>query len=277
MPHLKVLNAADIPAAGTSVLTDPVISGLANVGHLTAQFSFDYGSGGTSVTAWLQTSLDNGVTWIDIACAKFLTTDAVKVFAVNAGGSLAAAFVPTDGALADDTVRDGLIGSLLRVKTTVVGTYVDSTLAVDVETRAGVGGAKVPATGQATAAESVPVVLASDHGVPVNVSATIADGQSLSAGVDLGGRALVGIETPAGWTTAVMTFQVSTDNSTWIEYEDVNGTAIQIPSTAASKYRAIDPADFISVRYLKVRSGTSGSAVAQSGGDVVTLVTRSVL
>lgn len=141
MAHIRVLDAADIPAAGTSVLTDPVISGLANVGHITAQFTFDYGSGGTSVTAWLQTSLDGGVTWIDIACAKFTTADAVKVFAVNAGGSLAAAFVPTDGALADDTVQDGLIGSLLRVKATVVGTYADSTLSVNVETRAGVGGA----------------------------------------------------------------------------------------------------------------------------------------
>ena len=131
--------------------------------------------------------------------------------------------------------------------------------------------------GQTTASASMPVVLASDQGAPVMVSATIADSASLSGGVDLGGRALVGIVTPAGWTTAVMTFQVSTDNSTWLEYEDVNGTAITIPSTAASKYRAIDAADFLGVRYLKVRSGTSGSAVNQSGSDVVTLVTRSVL
>lgn len=133
------------------------------------------------------------------------------------------------------------------------------------------------ALGQAAAASSVPVVLASDQGAIVLVTTTIVDATSLSPGVDLAGRALVGIVTPAGWTTAVMTFQVSPDNSTWFEYEDVNGTAIQIPSTAASKYRALDPADFIGVRYLKVRSGTSAAAVSQSSGDIVTMVTRSVL
>lgn len=108
------------------------------------------------------------------------------------------------------------------------------------------------------------------------VAATIADTASLSGAVDLGGYSLVGLVTPAGWATAVITFQVSVDNATWLEYEDVNGTAVTIPSTAASKYRAIDASDFVGIRYLKVRSGTAGTPVAQSGGDVVTIVVRGI-
>lgn len=105
-------------------------------------------------------------------------------------------------------------------------------------------------------------------------SATIADGQSLSAAVDLNGASIVGIATAAGWGTAVITFQVSPDGTTWYEYEDVNGATITIPSIAASKYRAIVPVDFAGVRYLKVRSGTSGAPVVQSGGDAVSLIVR---
>jgi hypothetical protein len=109
-------------------------------------------------------------------------------------------------------------------------------------------------------------------------TATIADTASLSGAVDLGpGQTLVGIESAAGWTTAVLSFQVSLDNVTFVEYFNSSGVAVSTPgSLAASQRMGLDPSDFLSVRYLKVRSGTSGAAVAQSGGDVLTLVTRSL-
>ena len=46
---------------------------------------------------------------------------------------MAANVTPTDGALSDNTILDGLIGDRLRVKTVVVGTYSGtSTLAINV-------------------------------------------------------------------------------------------------------------------------------------------------
>ena len=48
--------------------------------------------------------------------------------------TLAAAYVPTDGTLTDDTVKDGLLGDQLRVKLIVVGTYAASSLAIYAET-----------------------------------------------------------------------------------------------------------------------------------------------
>ncbi len=38
-----------------------------------------------------------------------------------------AVITPTDGALTDDTIQDGLLGSLIRTKYTSVGTYTGAT------------------------------------------------------------------------------------------------------------------------------------------------------
>ncbi len=80
-------------------------------------------AGGTSTKVYLQTSLDVGVTWVDIACHAFLITTATKATAVKNNIATAAAVTPADGALADDTILDGLIGDRIRVKYIVAGTY----------------------------------------------------------------------------------------------------------------------------------------------------------
>ena len=99
---------------------------------LQAQASFVYGSGGTSVTCWIQTSLDGGISWSDvIAFAAFTTASARFIANVN----LLANRVPvaaTDGTLAASTVNS-FLGTKLRVKYTSVGTYAgNTTLNVDV-------------------------------------------------------------------------------------------------------------------------------------------------
>lgn len=104
---------------------------------------------------------------------------------------------------------------------------------------------------------------------------TIADSASLSgASIDLGGYGLVGLMTPSGWSTQAITFQVSQDGSNWFNLYDKDGEVV-LASVPASAYVALNPATFYGARYVKVRSGTSGSAANQSGGDVVTLVYRS--
>ena len=50
---------------------------------ITLQGSLTYTSGGTTAKAWVQTSLDGGTNWFDLACFSFTTAAAVKVFNLN--------------------------------------------------------------------------------------------------------------------------------------------------------------------------------------------------
>jgi hypothetical protein len=87
------------------------------------QASFTYGSGGTSLKAWLQTSLDFGVTWCDIYCFSVTQTSAVNIINLSALTAVTTPYVVTDGTLAANTVKDGILGPMFRVKTTSTGTY----------------------------------------------------------------------------------------------------------------------------------------------------------
>ena len=113
------------------------------------------------------------------------------------------------------------------------------------------------------------------RGIPTTTTATIANGQSLSGAVNLSGFTLIGIDMPASWTTANLTLQASIDNSTWDNVFDSLGTEVTI-TAAASRFILLNPADFVSVRYLKVRSGTSGTPVNQGGARTITLIVRAI-
>lgn len=95
------------------------------------QGNFTYGSGGTTATAWVQTSIDGGSTWCDIARFAFTTASARFVYNVNSSTSVTAEATPTDGTLATNTANDGILGNLFRVKYTTTGTYAATTLRVD--------------------------------------------------------------------------------------------------------------------------------------------------
>src|SRR5258708_32918128 len=99
-----------------------------------------------------------------------------------------------------------------------------------------------------------------DPFVQTVLPAAIAAAQSLSPEVDLGGYgSLVGIQVPANWTTAGITFQCSIDGGvTWGEVTDITGTAITVTSLTGGTlvYNvALDPAKVRGVRAIKVRSG----------------------
>jgi hypothetical protein len=99
---------------------------------LCVQANFTYGSGGTTVDAYLQTSLDGGLTWIDIAQFHFLTTSARVVYNLNSQTPFIGQYTATDGTLAANTSKDGILGTLFQVKTASTGTYVGTTLRIDV-------------------------------------------------------------------------------------------------------------------------------------------------
>lgn len=124
-----------------------------------------------------------------------------------------------------------------------------------------VGGVDVAAT------NPVPV----GNGQVSTTTATISSGNSLSSGIDLGTARLARIVMPASWTAANLTFQTSPDNSTWSDLYDSYGTEYTV-TAAASRAIIIPLVDFIGVRYIKVRSGTAGAAVAQGADRTLTLV-----
>ena len=108
-------------AAGTYVSDETSVPiGILN---FTAQAIFVRGGGGTTTDVFIQTSLDQGSTWIDIMQFAFATTTATGVSAVKPNIALAANYTPTDAALSDNTITDGLMGDRVRVKTVIVGTY----------------------------------------------------------------------------------------------------------------------------------------------------------
>jgi len=100
--------------------------------NLTVQVIFT-GTGGTSIDAWLQVSLDAGKTYMDIANVHLLAAGSK---ALNLSSMTpAAAVTPTDGALAVNTQVDGFVGGRFRVKYTSVGTWANGNLKVDVAQR----------------------------------------------------------------------------------------------------------------------------------------------
>lgn len=112
------------------------------------------------------------------------------------------------------------------------------------------------------------------------VTVTIANGASLSGvGTIPPGFALAAIVMPATWTAASLTFQASHNDGlgagTYNNVYDVAGTEFQAQASA-SRWIAIDPVDFLGAPFIKVRSGTSGAAVAQGGNRDLVLVLRAV-
>lgn len=161
MARFKILNAFAVPAAGP--FTSDLVT-IGEAGDLTAVFDFDYGSGGTSLRLWLQTSFDGGTNWYDIISpSQFATTDAVEIYSVSSAGDLLTA--PTEGskALAAATVQSGMIGDMLRVAGTVVGTYAASTLTVIVEARQDAGGTGALDAASLSALENIGLNAGENH------------------------------------------------------------------------------------------------------------------
>lgn len=101
---------------------------LGNVDQIIMQSIFDWGSGGTTAKAWFQVSFNNGVTWVDVINHAFTTADLSPISVISANVAPASqAIAPSDGALADNTVVNGAIGGIGRVKVITSGTYAGST------------------------------------------------------------------------------------------------------------------------------------------------------
>jgi hypothetical protein len=113
-----------IGAAATQV--GDVVDDLSGALAVTLSARLAYGSGGTSCYAVVETSLDQGVTWVQIARFDFTTSGLQKVMSVS--GLTPRIAAATAGSLAADTALDGVLGDRLRATVVSTGTYAGSTV-----------------------------------------------------------------------------------------------------------------------------------------------------
>lgn len=107
------------------------------------------------------------------------------------------------------------------------------------------------------------------------VTVTIASGASLSGAANIAGRDVVGIVMPAAWTAAALTFQGSADGSAYNDVHDSGGTEVSY-TVAASRYVHLGDGALRGMQGLKVRSGTSGTAVNQAAERSIVLLLRPI-
>jgi len=101
------------------------ISKLEGSSAATIQANFTYGSGGTTLKVDIETSLDQGTTWVPICRFAFTTASAEKVANVSGMTPKIAAYTPVT--LSDDVCVDGILGDRVRAKVTSTGTYAGNT------------------------------------------------------------------------------------------------------------------------------------------------------
>jgi hypothetical protein len=103
-----------------------VVDDLSGALAVTLSARLAYGSGGTSCYAVVETSLDQGVTWVQIARFDFTTSGLQKVLTVS--GLTPRIAAASAGSLAADTALDGTLGDRLRATVVSTGTYAGSTV-----------------------------------------------------------------------------------------------------------------------------------------------------
>lgn len=112
--------------------TREYVSDLLGMATATIHALFTYGSGGTTCVVTVETSLDQGSTWIEIARFAFTTANAQRAINLT---KAPVTTVYTPAALSDNTVKDGLLGDRMRARVTSTGTYVSTTLALRLTTQ----------------------------------------------------------------------------------------------------------------------------------------------
>lgn len=127
-PGAFTLAQLDITGALTASAQTP-ITGLDGASAVAIMASLAVGSGGTTCVAVVQTSLDGGQTWQDIARFDFTTATQRKWCNIS---GLTPKGVAAYAALGAEGVTDGYLGTRLRAVVTTTGIYANTTLLVQV-------------------------------------------------------------------------------------------------------------------------------------------------
>lgn len=122
-----VLSLGDFTITTPATQVSDVIDGLDGMVAANLQVRMAYGSGGTLVNVYCQVSLDQASTWVDVANVLLGTASEVAIINLSGLTPKTSQYNPTDGALADDTAIDGILGDRFRAKIISQGTYAGQT------------------------------------------------------------------------------------------------------------------------------------------------------
>jgi hypothetical protein len=132
-PGVFTLAATQIAAAAGPVTLTPIVD-LDGMTAVTLEANFQYGSGGTTCSAIVATSFDDGTTWRHIARFDFTTAADVKVANLSGLTPIGIADnIYVD--LASESIRDGFLGDRLCAIIVSTGTYVNTVLSVRASVR----------------------------------------------------------------------------------------------------------------------------------------------
>lgn len=111
----------EVITTGTSAdgVAQSLIDRLESMLAVDLQVAFVYGSGGSACVVVVETSLDQGDSWIEIARFDFAMTTVTKV--ANLSGLLSKG-ITTVAALSSEGVLDSVLGDRLRASVTSTGT-----------------------------------------------------------------------------------------------------------------------------------------------------------
>jgi hypothetical protein len=103
---------------------------------------------------------------------------------------------------------------------------------------------------------------------------TIANGESLSAALQLNGLMGEAIIMPGTWTAAGLSFAAcETEGGTYLPLADALG--VEITLVVAASTRVVLPLGLLrGHNFIKLRSGTSAAAVNQGGDRAIALLAR---
>ena len=104
--------------------TQAYLDGMEGIQSALLQINFVYGSGGTNCRVMIETTIDDGTTWVEVWRALFTTASEENIVNLT-NAALTTPYTPA--ALSDDTVKDGILGNRWRTKVTSTGTYAGNT------------------------------------------------------------------------------------------------------------------------------------------------------
>lgn len=126
---------------------------------------------------------------------------------------------------------------------------------------------------------TTPTPMVAEGGDHVVKIVNLPEGASgITDGIDLRRARLCRIVLPytggAGWVAANITFQTSYDGVNWANLYDALGSeyTVTVGAITADRSVIIPFADFVGVRYLKIRSGTAAAPVNQTNAPNIVLV-----
>lgn len=108
------------------------------------------------------------------------------------------------------------------------------------------------------------------------ITATIAESASLSGAIDLSAFKYITILMPAAWDAANLTFQAcDTATGTFQDVYGDDGTEISV-TAAASRAIVVNAkqASLLPLSHIKIRSGTTGTPVAQTAARTIKLICK---